>query len=341
MRITVLVPRRALDGATRVLGEYAGRLRARNHDVTVVYRRSATDVWRWFGWPFRRRTRDALDECGCPVAGVVAMTPDVVPDGDVILTTGLRTVREAAALPREKGRLVEIVNGTIELAQSPAEAREVMALPVRRVAVSPSVAGFLKEHFGVDASVVPNGVDHAQFYNSDRQFRTPRSVGMIYVDDPMKGNAEGFEAMRRVRDKVPDVRLVLFGARRPRDAPPRVEIYVRPRTSRLRAIYSSCDMWLAPSWSEGFGLPVLEAMACRVVPIATRAGGHVDLVEDGVNGFLVPVGDAEAMADRIGFLLQDESVLRKVSEAAHERSLLFDWDKSAEQLETLLKEWMA
>lgn len=341
MRITVLVPRRALDGATKVLGEYAGRLRARGHDVTIVYQRFPTDVGEWLRRLFHRRVRDALDDAGCPMVPAGEFTPEVLPDADVLLTTGFRTVRDVAGLPPEKGRIVEIVNGTLDLGESPPEARDVMALPVHRVAVSEPVAQFLREQFHVEAAVVPNGVDHAQFQNPDRQFRTPRSVGMIYLDDPVKGNAEGFDAMRQVRQKWPDVRLILFGAGRARHAPPRAQVYVRPKTTRLRAIYSSCEIWLAPSRSEGFGLPVLEAMACRVVPIATRASGHEYLIEDGVSGFLVPVRDVDAMAARIGLLLEDESLLRRMSESAHARSLQFDWDKSTQQLEALLGKWTA
>jgi glycosyltransferase involved in cell wall biosynthesis len=86
---------------------------------------------------------------------------------------------------------------------------------------------------------------------------------------------------------------------------------------------------------------VLEAMACRTVPVAARSGGHEFIIEDGVSGFLVPVGDAEAMAGRIALLVEDESLLRKMSEAAHERSLVFDWERSTDRLESLLKQWVA
>jgi len=339
LRITFLVPGRGLVGGIKVMGEYAGRLRARGHDVAVLYRRTPSDVRRWLQRWLARRTPDALDDSGCTLTPVREFTPETVPDADVVLTTGLRAVRAASALPPEKGRPVEIVQGTIYMDEDPAEAQRLMALPVDRVAVSEHVARYLKTRFGVEAAVVPNGVDHSQFYNNERQFRTPRTVGMTYAAGEMKGTAEGFAAMRRIRDRWPDVRLVMFGAQRPRHPPPRTEVFVRPKTARLRAIYSGCEVWLAPSHSEGFGLPVLEAMACRVVPVATRAGGHECIVEDEVSGFLVPVGDEEAMAKRIALLLEDESLLRTMAGAAHERSLTFDWETSTDQLETLLRTW--
>jgi len=339
LRITFLVPERGLVGGIKVMGEYAGRLRVRGHDVAVMYPGGTRNVKRWLQRWITRRTPDALDDSGCTLTAVREFTSETVPDADVILTTGLLAVRAASALLPEKGRVVEIVQGTIDVEEHPAEARRVMALPVHRVAVSDYVARYLKNEFGVEAAVVPNGVDHSQFYNNERQFRTPRTVGMIYVAGEMKGTAEAFEAMRQVRDQWPDVRLVMYGAKRPRSAPPRTEVFIRPKASRLRAIYSSCEIWLAPSRSEGFGLPVVEAMACGVVPVATRAGGHECIIEDEVSGFLVPVGDGEAMAKRIALMLEDESLLRTMSGAAHERSLAFDWQTSTDGLETLLRAW--
>ena len=341
MRITFVVPARGLHGGIKVMGEYAGRLRARGHTVTVLYRRTAKDLHRWLRQLLFRRVPDALDESGCPLVGAADLVPDAVPDADVLVTTGLETTRTAAAFPPSKGRLVEIVQDVVPMEAALDVARAVMALPALRVAVSDHVAAYLKTRFGIEAIVVPNGVDHSAFHNTDRQFRSPRTVGMMYVPGHMKGAAEGFEAIARARDRCPEVRLVLFGASRPHPRPPRTETYVLPKARRLRRIYAGCEIWLAPSRSEGFGLPVLEAMACRAVPVAARSGGHEFIVEDGVSGFLVPVGDAEAMANRIGLLIEDESLLRKMSEAAHERSLDFDWDRSTDRLESLLKQWVA
>jgi len=80
---------------------------------------------------------------------------------------------------------------------------------------------------------------------------------------------------------------------------------------------------LMPSELETFGLAALEAMACEVVPIATRAGGVPELIEHGVTGFLADVGDVETMARYAIDLLGDEAALRamghRAREAARER----------------------
>jgi len=335
----MMAPGRGLTGDVKVMGEYAGRLQARGHAVTIVHRRTVGDFRRWIESLVTRRVPDALDASGCPVTALSDFTDEAVPDGDVILAMGLVPIMAASRLAPTKGRLVEVIQAVGEMEESPDAAREAVAATHRRIAVSDFVAQFLKTNFDAESVVVPNGVDHAKFFNTDRQFRSPRSVGMISMPGPRKGAAEGFEAMRRVRERWPAVRLVLFGQRRARGRPPRCEVYVRPKAKRLRNIYASCEIWLAPSHREGFGLPVLEAMACRVVPVATRCGGHECLIEDGISGFIVPVGDAEAMAARISMLIEDESLLAKMSEAAHERSLLFDWERSTDRLEALIREW--
>ena len=341
MRITFLVPGRGLAGGIKVMGEYAGRLAGRGHEVAVLYRRPADALRRLRQWWANRRTPDALDESGCDLTPVRAFTPDLVPDGDVLLATGPDTVCAASALGPGKGRLVHLIQTTVPMDEDPAAAREATAVDARRVAVSDYLAAWLRDRFGAEAEVVPNGVDHSRFYPDKRRQRQPATIGMMYAVGPGKATYEGFEAIRQVRDTWPDVRLVVFGAQRPRGVPPATDVFVRPRTSRLRSLYAGCDVWLAPSRTDGFGLPVLEAMACRAVPVAARAGGHPALVEDEISGFLVPPSDVGAMAKRIGLLVDDESLHRRMAEAAHQRSLQFDWETSTDRLEGLLEAWAA
>jgi N-acetyl-alpha-D-glucosaminyl L-malate synthase BshA len=78
------------------------------------------------------------------------------------------------------------------------------------------------------------------------------------------------------------------------------------------------DLMLMPSELESFGLAALEAMACRVPAIATRVGGVPELIEDGVSGCLLPVGDVEAMAECAIALLKDPARLESMGTAARQ-----------------------
>jgi N-acetyl-alpha-D-glucosaminyl L-malate synthase BshA len=78
---------------------------------------------------------------------------------------------------------------------------------------------------------------------------------------------------------------------------------------------------LMPSETEAFGLVALEAMACGVVPVATRAGGVPELITDGENGFMETPGDVAAQAARAIALLCDESLHERIAAAGRARAI--------------------
>ena len=81
----------------------------------------------------------------------------------------------------------------------------------------------------------------------------------------------------------------------------------------------------------------LEAAACRCPLVCTRCGGPEDYVEEGINGHLVHVGDANGMAERILTVLSlDDLEWRAMGEASYAIAKRFDWDRSAEVLEAAL-----
>jgi L-malate glycosyltransferase len=76
------------------------------------------------------------------------------------------------------------------------------------------------------------------------------------------------------------------------------------------------DIMLLPSELESFGLAALEAMACEVVPIATRVGGLPEVIEHGRSGYLADVGDVQTMASYALDLLREETKLRVMGRAS-------------------------
>lgn len=78
-----------------------------------------------------------------------------------------------------------------------------------------------------------------------------------------------------------------------------------------------------PSSYEGFGIVYLEAMGFGVVPVGSAAGGAAEIIEPGTTGFLVPPGDAKALADIITRLGADRKLLASCARAARQRFLRF------------------
>ena len=86
---------------------------------------------------------------------------------------------------------------------------------------------------------------------------------------------------------------------------------------------------------EPFGLVLVEAMAAGKPVVATAQGGPLEIVEEGITGFLVPPGDAEALAGALGKLLADEGLGRRMGEAGRQRA----WERfSVERMVRELEE---
>jgi glycosyltransferase involved in cell wall biosynthesis len=88
---------------------------------------------------------------------------------------------------------------------------------------------------------------------------------------------------------------------------------------RLRGFYSNCDIFIAPSRFESFGLMLIEGMMFSKPIVACRAGGMVEVIEDKVSGLLAEPGDHVTLEKCIELLVQDEDLRRRMGEAARKR----------------------
>ena len=140
---------------------------------------------------------------------------------------------------------------------------------------------------------------------------------------PVKRLGDVIEIFDRVRKQFPS-RLLLIG-----DGPDRSvaewlavqkgihdDVLFLGKQDQIYEKLSIADIMLLPSELESFGLAALEAMACEVVPIATRAGGVPEVIDHGSTGFLADVGDVETMSRYAIELLSDEARLRDMGRRA-------------------------
>jgi glycosyltransferase involved in cell wall biosynthesis len=96
----------------------------------------------------------------------------------------------------------------------------------------------------------------------------------------------------------------------------------------LRALYSTCRIFIYPSAYEGFGLPPLEAMACGAPVIATRIASIIEVCRDAA--LMIEPGSVAALTKAISDLLDDEDVRRQLSSAGLRRAAEFSWQRTAQ-----------
>jgi len=100
----------------------------------------------------------------------------------------------------------------------------------------------------------------------------------------------------------------------------------------LVAHYAACAVFCLPSRQEGFGLVLLEAMAAGKPVVACRGTAAEELIEDGVNGILVPQGEPVALASALQLLLRDTELRRRLGAAGRKRVSRFTPERAAKRL---------
>jgi glycosyltransferase involved in cell wall biosynthesis len=144
---------------------------------------------------------------------------------------------------------------------------------------------------------------------------------------PGKGTPILFEAAAQMAARWTDILFLVVGKGQLRQAPPpNVQIMGSLPHETVQALYHLADVVVSPSvWPEPLSRVILEAMRAGKPVIGTAVGGTPELIENGVNGLLVPPSDATSLSQAITHLLQDESLKEGLSEMAKQR------------LETMLK----
>lgn len=153
----------------------------------------------------------------------------------------------------------------------------------------------------------------------------PKDAFLLFVGDRTdKGTDVLLEAYQGLLDAPPLVLITTGSGNRPSATPPNVHIVTKWPNEAVREAQRRCIALIAPSiWPEPFGLVVAEALAAGRPVIASRIGGLVDLVRDGVNGLLVPPGDPGALAAAIERIVRDGALRDELSGNARQSSAPF------------------
>jgi len=202
----------------------------------------------------------------------------------------------------------------------------------------------LKREYGYDSIVSYNGLDIEDFARLPPRRSEAPTVLFIGGLEPRKGLEYLVHAMELVNDEIPEARLIAVAKTGFRGTDEwgwfttladrlgianRVEFHESVSQEKMLEFYSECDLMALPSKTEGWGLALMEAMACGKPVVASRVGGVPELVRDGVDGILVPSSDVRALAQAIVRLLKDPELRDRMGKAGRKRVKEFSWDSTA------------
>jgi glycosyltransferase involved in cell wall biosynthesis len=352
MRFTFLLPSDNFTGGARVVAVYASELQKLGHDVLVVT--CAQDPQPW-----RQRLRRWLLPAQAPgplghieISGVPHKVMDQVgpikaedvPDADIVVATWWETAVWMHTFPDSKGRRVHLIQG-YETWFGPKflpQLHAALRLPNTKLAISRGLAQTIESELGpLDIHVVPNAVDLGQFNAPPRRRNSPPRVGFIYAHAAIKGSDICIAAYTMAREQIPDLQLLAFGTEPVSEKmplPPGTQYFFRPLQHELRSHYAQCDYWLFGSRLDSFGLPILEAMACRTPVIGVPIGAAPDLIAQG-GGVLVEKESPKRMADAIVAMCKaSETEWTKMSDAAHATAHAYSWSDATKKMLQILEQ---
>ena len=266
----------------------------------------------------------------------------------------LLTLALLKCLGRWQGRLVVSFHGTdVNTPKSRLEValwRFGLSRADRITACSAALAGDVAATFGLGASQIItayNGVDQSIFRpDAGTDSAAVQTLPGFYVVSignyiPRKGHRILLEAFASLADAYPALHLVIAGLDGPERAgllsraaelglSPRLHCLVDLALTEVAAVVARAAMCVQPSLAEPFGLAVIEAAACGTPVAVSATGGHLEIVDHGVDGVVFPLQDVAACARAVDAVLSDReaSARRAASLSAKVRSR-FDWTRNA------------
>jgi glycosyltransferase involved in cell wall biosynthesis len=352
LKITFLLPGTGHlpTGGGKVVYEYANHLSRRGHRVTLVHpalvaaqaspfqivRGAISYLHRGTAREFRPKSWFPLESSVC-ATWVPTLSSRFIPEGDVVLATAWETAEWIVNYPSGKGEKFYLIQSWETWAGPEDRVRATWMAPLNKIVI----ARWLREmacELGVDCSYIPNGLDHAQFgLDNPIVNRNPNQVMMLYHMHPVKGSADGLEALNLVKKELPDLRVTLFGTSVP-DPPlaPWMNYRRLPSQAELRACYNEAAIFVSPSHMEGWPLPPAESMMCGAALAATDIGGHREYGVDGETALMSPPCNPRELAENVLRLIRNPELRIKIARQGYEHIRKCSWQEAVDSFERLL-----
>ncbi|MBA2862577.1 glycosyltransferase family 4 protein [Methanococcus maripaludis] len=200
------------------------------------------------------------------------------------------------------------------------------------ICVSEFLKTNLKTNFNIDSNVIYNGFDEELFNpsNNDCDYglfvgSLVEQKGIFYFLESIKNIDFTFKIIGNgpLYNKILDfIKL---------NEIKNVELLGPKTQAEVSEYLKNCSFLILPSVSEGLGMSIIEAMACKKAVIGTDVGGIPELIKDGINGYIVYPKDTKVLEDRINMLVYNKNLRKSLGEEGLNYSKNFSWRYSAKK----------
>ena len=270
---------------------------------------------------------------------IYSFSNQTVRNADITIATAWNTVRDLNGLNSKKGNKLHIIQGYEVCLAPKSDVHEAWMYDMKKIVVSSWLLEIGKQLGCTDIEYIPNSINYSKYKIINQISERNNVISMMYCTSKLKGSKDGIAALKILKGKYPEIRAIIFGVdERPSELPKWMEYFNNPKEEVLVSkIYNEASIFLSTSYSEGWGLPPMEAMACGCAVVTTASGGVEDFAIHNETALLCKAGNISEMVEDIGLLLNDKEIRYRLALNGSNYIKKFTWKKSFHEFEKILK----
>ena len=337
MKINIIFPEFGLSGGVMVALRYAKALTNMGHDVMCYgkklpyytpksFKCVAHAVHRLIS---NYDVKIIQDRCGgFPCKVPYFINDKTIRDADVVIATAWCTAIDVSRLSASKGKKYYFIQDH-EIWDDKEKGIQSYKLPLKHIAIAKWIDNILVNEYGCEpAVIVHDGVDLSLFKPDYSKRVGNITISMLYHLLEKKGIPDGLRVLDAVHELYPDVQMIMFGKAEFPKKPDFIDYYRDPKPDLLTGIYQQSDIFLFPAREEGWGLTVIEAMACGCAVVGTKAGALLEIGINGGNALISEPRNVEQLLQNTLRLIHEKETRRLISECAIKTAQDLSWEKS-------------
>lgn len=321
-------------GGFKIVYQYANEMTKRGHEVYIsflntLYPEKKSRVRQWLGLK-KRSLKYRLQQKEDPSSKITWFDIDErikikfhvidgrqLPNADVIIATAAQTSFFVDKLSSRKGRKFYFIQNYETWAYSEDILQKSFKLPLRKIVIAKWLLKKIEKVTSDTIQIVPNFIDGIYMKETDNNRKNVISI--LNHDLPEKNTLFGIEVIKKVKERVPDLTVKMFGVakRPPEGIPDYIEYYSRPSKQDLfKEIYAKSKVYILPSLLEGWGLTGTEAMASGAALVASDIPGVKEYAVNNRNSLLAKPNDLSEFTEKVLDLMLNENKRKAIVEIA-------------------------
>lgn len=350
MKVVFIFPAKAHKpvGGYKIALEYANRLVQDGYEVQLLYpihiggKRSVLkkfyDLLRYVRFHNRFSISDWF-----PLSPLIKETvlPDFrkLPDADIYICTAVKTaIAWNSAIRNDRAKSFYFIQGFEDWDVSTEKLLETYHYPLTKIAISPHLVDIIRKE-GQECHYAPNGFDHSEYrMDIPIEEKEAATISLLYHIQESKDFRAGLKALETAHRKHPELKALVFGAYECKEElPDWCEFYHNPDNATHNLINNRAAIYLGPSRLEGFCLTIGEAMMCGQAVVCTDIPGYTVLAHNNETALVSPIGDAQALADNIVRLIENQQERIRLARAGHDLIADYTYERAYARFKEIIE----